>query len=498
MHHKSIIIIGGGLAGLSAGCYARMNGYYTHILEHHTQPGGLCTAWKKKGYTMDGCIHWLMSCKPGASYRQVYDELGAFQDNNLMILDEFCSFYDQKSGNRLDFTADLARLASDMRSLAPEDEKAVDEFIQCCQDLSGFDPGIPEPKELLGPLSGMKMMWQVRHILKYVMKYNMPVADYAQRFKNDFLRQCIINLFVPEMPAYFLLAVMGQLTGGQLGRVEGASQRFSNAIAQRYKDLGGKISYKALVEKIIVEDDRAVGVRLSDGTEERADIVVSAADTHSTIFDMLEGKYIDESIQSRFSSWPLFKPITLVTYGVAREYAGEKSSQVISLNKPLTVMGKEIAKIFLRIFNYDSTLAPVGKTVLQVMLETEYEPWMELVKDEAAYDAEKSRVTAEIMARIEELYPGSSEVVEVTDVATPYTFWHYTRNYRASYEGWLMTREAVQTLLPKTLPGLDNFYMAGQWVEPGGGIPPVLYSGRNLVRLLCERENQVFIATIPQ
>ncbi|HWP96564.1 MAG TPA: NAD(P)/FAD-dependent oxidoreductase [Syntrophomonadaceae bacterium] len=498
MHHKSIIIIGGGLAGLSTGCYGRMNEYYTHILEHHTQPGGLCTAWKKKGYTMDGCIHWLMSCKPEASYRQVYDELGAFQGNKLMMLDDFCSFYDQKSGNRLDFTSDLERLASNMRSLAPEDEKAVDEFIQCCQALREFDPGIPEPRELLGPLSGMKMMWQVRHILKYVLKYNMSVVIYAQRFKNDFLRHCIINLFVPEMPAYFLFAVMGQLIGGQLGCVEGASQRFSNAIAQRYKDLGGKISYKAMVEKIIVEDNRAVGVRLTDGTEERADIVVSAADAHSTIFDMLDGKYIDAQIRSRFSSWPLFKPLVLLSYGVAREYVGEKSSQIISLKSPVTVMGKEIKEIFLRIFNYDSTLAPVGKTVLQATLETDYEPWMELVKDEAAYNEEKSRVAAEIMTRIEELYPGTSQALEVTDVATPYTFWHYTRNYRASYEGWLMTREASQTLLPKTLPGLDNFYMAGQWVEPGGGIPPALYSGRNLVRILCELENRVFITTIPQ
>jgi len=56
MVEKSIIIIGAGLAGLSAGCYGQMNGYRTQIFEMHTTPGGLCTSWKRKGYTFDGCI----------------------------------------------------------------------------------------------------------------------------------------------------------------------------------------------------------------------------------------------------------------------------------------------------------------------------------------------------------------------------------------------------------------------------------------------------------
>ena len=54
---KSIIIIGAGIAGLSAGCYGQMNGYRTQIFEMGTKPGGLCTSWKRKGYTIDGCIH---------------------------------------------------------------------------------------------------------------------------------------------------------------------------------------------------------------------------------------------------------------------------------------------------------------------------------------------------------------------------------------------------------------------------------------------------------
>lgn len=498
MVEKSIIIIGAGLAGLSTGCYARMNGFHTHIFENHASPGGLCTAWQRKGYTIDGCIHWLMSCRPGSSFRKIYDEVGAFTGNRLMVLDEYCRFRDEISGQTLVVSSDLKRLAADMKAIAPDDERAVDEFVGSCLATRGIDIGAPEPKELTGPVDGLKIMWRARGLIKYVMKYSMSVSAYAKRFENPFLRHCVTNLFVPEMPAYFLFVVLGQLADGQLGLVEGGSQRFSGAVAGRYQGLGGKITYNALVERILVENNRAVGVRLADGSEHRADLVISAADGYSTIFKMLEGKYIDEQIRKRYETWPLFSPIMLISYGVDRQFTGESPVNLITLKDPLSVSGKEVNSLVLRIFNHDPSLAPAGRTVLQVTIEADYDCWCELQKDRSAYEAEKLKTAVEIIKRLEDLYPGISGRVEVTDVATPYTFWRYTRNHRGAFEGWLMTPEAVRTIVPKTLPGLKNFYMAGQWVEPGGGIPPALYSGRNIVRILCREEGKKFTASIPK
>ena len=73
---KSIIIIGAGIAGLSAGCYGQMNGYRTRIFEMDTKPGGLCTTWERKGYKIDGCIHWLVGSRPGTSFYRIWEELG--------------------------------------------------------------------------------------------------------------------------------------------------------------------------------------------------------------------------------------------------------------------------------------------------------------------------------------------------------------------------------------------------------------------------------------
>ena len=54
---------------------------------------------------------------------------------------------------------------------------------------------------------------------------------------------------------------------------------------------------------------------------------------------------------------------------------------------------------------------------------------------------------------------------------------------------------AGSTGIPKTLPGLDCFYMAGQWVEPGGGLPTVAVSGRNVVQAICERDRRRFVTS---
>ena len=76
MSDKSIIIIGAGLAGLSTGCYAQMNGYRSHIFEHHAVPGGVAATWKRKGYAIDRGIHFIMGHKPGAALHELYRELG--------------------------------------------------------------------------------------------------------------------------------------------------------------------------------------------------------------------------------------------------------------------------------------------------------------------------------------------------------------------------------------------------------------------------------------
>ena len=65
---KKVIIIGGGVSGLTTGIYLRKSGYDVEILEKNAIPGGACVGWERKGCYIDGCIHWLVGTKPGNPY----------------------------------------------------------------------------------------------------------------------------------------------------------------------------------------------------------------------------------------------------------------------------------------------------------------------------------------------------------------------------------------------------------------------------------------------
>ncbi len=493
MTQKSIIIIGAGLAGLSTGCYARMNGYKAHIFELHNQPGGVCTDWKRKGYTFDGCIHFLMGCQPGASVYRLYQELGLLKANELKPRLGFNSFYDEGSGKKLVVTNNLDQLATDMKTLAPGDEKIIDEFIAGCKAMETLDMGLSKPRELMGMIDHIRFFWSLRGHMKFFGQYNIPVADFAQKIQDPFIRNCIMYLFLPEMPLVLLFMFLGQLSAGQLGYIEGGSLKFSQAIAERYKELGGEVTYGAEVVEIIMENDRAAGVQLADGTEHRADLVVSAADGHSTIFKMLHGRYVDQGIRDRYEQWPLFSPIMTISYGVTGKLPGQPHTQTVFFKEPVKASVDNVPALMFRIFDYDPSLAPEGNTVVQVIYPTGYDYWMNLQPDRPRYEAEKSEAAKAVLAKLDSVLPGIASRVEVTDVATPYTYWRYTRNYRGAFEGWLMTPETLRANIPKTLPGLSNFYMAGQWVEPGGGILSALLSGRGVIQIICSRDGNRFV-----
>jgi phytoene desaturase len=487
MPEKSAIIIGAGVAGLATGCYAQMHGYCTRIFEQHAIPGGVCTAWHRGGYTLDGCIHFLMGCRPDRGFYRLYEEVGALEENRLIHADDYLHFFDESTERSLRVTRDLDQLTHDLRTLAPDDGGFIDAFTAGVRALQGFDVDVMQARSLMRPIPTPKYAWSARHLIKHFARNRISLEALSRRVRDPFVGWAVSNLFVPQAPVPFIFAALAQLTQGELAVVEGGSLRFSQAMARRYESLGGQIAYQADVEEILVKNNRAVGVRLADGTTHHADLVISAADGHSTLFKLLGGRYVSRKLRKQYARWPLFDPLLLVSYGVARRFPGVPPTSVVRLQRPLTIAGREEPRIVYRVFNYDDTLAPEGKTVVQVYIQTDYDWWVALQRDRARYEEEKARLAEEILGRLEHHLPGIAARVEVTDVATPHTFQRYTRNYRGAFEGWLVTPETIQVTLEHMLPGLRDFYMVGQWTEPGGGIPVVIDAARRLVQALRRR-----------
>ena len=495
-YSRSVIIIGAGIAGLTAGVYAQRNGYKCHIYEMHSLPGGLMTAWKRKGYTIDGCIHWLTGSSPKSSYYHLWEEIGLIQDCKIYDPEVF-AVYEGRDGQVLNFYADIDRLETHMLDIGPEDSKLIREFCAAARSMVGFNPPVSGSggfmQNLLGTLTTLpKLILLLPKLRKWG---GMSLGEFARQFKNPFLSEVFNDLWMPEMSALAMIFTMAWLHDKTAGYPIGGSLPMALAVEKRYKDLGGEIHYGSRVEKILVENDRAVGVRLANGTEHRADYVISAADGHATIFDMLEGHYVDDKIRKIYDEYKLFPPILLIGLGVKRtfpELPGATGGIIFPLNQPIHIADEDVEHLELMVYNFDPTLAPEGKTVLTVMISTSYSYWKELAEDRERYDAERERIGIETINRLDQSFPGFASQIEMADVATPVTFEHYTGNWQASFEGFLPTPETFMASIPKTLPGLENFYMAGQWVQAGGGLPSGLATGREVIMRMCKKDGVKF------
>lgn len=493
---RSVIIIGAGLAGLAAGCYAQMNGYESRLFEHHAVPGGVAAAWKRSGYLIDGGIHFIMGHRPGQPIYELYRELGA-TPGQFIDMTTYGRFIDETNGRSLDISTDPAILADRLKTISPADARFISELMagaRAMQRTGLRDMGLDKPPELETALDKVKRAWAFRHAFRYMSgSYNRTVAEYTQQAKDPWLRYFINNIFLPEVPVWFLFMLLGLLADRQVGLLASGCLDFVLAIEKKYRALGGQPTYKTTVREIIVENGRATGIRLMDGSEHRAGAVVSAADGYSTIFKLLGGRYLDAATRQRYQDWKLVRPAVMASYGVAREFKDEPWMNAIRLERPIAIGESKVDAVMVRIFNYSDRFAPAGKTVVQAAFETEWDFWDRLRVSRPEYDAEKQRIAAEVLERLERHYPGISSQVEMTDVATPWTTFRHTLNRGGAYMGWLPTPEQIRTPIRRTLPGLDNFYMAGQWVMPGGGVPPCLFSGRHVAQLLCHRDGKLFV-----
>jgi phytoene dehydrogenase-like protein len=144
-------------------------------------------------------------------------------------------------------------------------------------------------------------------------------------------------------------------------------------------------------------------------------------------------------------------------------------------------------------------MAPPNKSSVTLMFMSDHAYWKNLAGEPERYEAEKKDIAIKAIDQLEVRFPGITDQVEVVDVATPLTYERYTGNWQGSMEGWLPTAESLRMMtgkgMDKTLPGLERFHMVGQWVEPGGGLPPAATSGRGTIRAICEQDGKAFSAS---
>lgn len=515
-----VIIIGAGVGGMATGCYAQMSGMRTQIFEKHVLPGGCCTAWARDGYIFDYCIEWLIGTGAGNDANQVWRELGALDGKTITDFDLFNKVVDD-TGRSVTFYNDPDRLQAHLLDISPADAPLIRSF---CRDLRRFTsvdlypfltpPPLKTAREkattLLTVLPAFRLFWRTA---------STQMHTFSARFQDPMLRRAFRNIFFQDHEIFPLLPYLFNMAGAynrNAGFPQGGSLGLARSIEERYTSLGGHITYRAAVERILVEDGRAIGVQLKNGTRHYADHVVSACDGHTTIYRLLEGRYSSPRIDRLYTEM-LAKPGVLYP-GVVSAFIGIKGdldadhahsttyllSKRDSAELPATLQNSLVVQLRSR---YSDCFAPPGKSVVHCTYFSDFAYWKRLRSgDRKAYRARKNQVADFLAGFLERHHPGIGERIEVIDVASPVTTERYTGNLNGSILAWMAFSDAddlVTELVTKDrmrLPDLRGFSMAGQWVG-GGGLIRAASSGRFATQYLCEElglEFKAWESTGPQ
>ncbi|MFW6120034.1 MAG: phytoene desaturase family protein [Petrotogales bacterium] len=482
---KSIIIIGSGIGGLSAGCYAVKNNYNVDIFEMHSSPGGVCTSWNRKGYTFDYCIHHLAGTKPGTLLYSMWEELGAMPSE--VIFPESLTSVEDFKENAFNAYYDLDKLKKEMSKIAPDDLEVIEKYIKASKNASKIDLleiGLWKTKDWIKNLF---------HIMKLMKWGKVTMKQFGDKFSDPVMRRFFptIQYDWEYIPMLLHLNIHAGVREKKYGWYKGGSLKFSQNIARRFRNLGGNINLNAKVSKILTRNNTAVGVKLEDGTEHHADYVISNAYEYNTVNNLLNGKYMTKEMKAKYQK-PGEKMVMglHVFFGVDRNLSNEPPSIKLFLEKPIEIAGEKRQKLDLEIYGFDSSMAPNGKGIIKAIFDTEYTYWKELYKNKAKYKEKKEEIAEKIIEVIEKRFPKINEQIEVVDVTTPVTAERFTASSRPYGDKVnFNTKEMLKTMFnkPSTLPGLRKFYMIGQSVG-GAGIPGCAAMGKNVIKKICKAD----------
>ncbi len=488
---KKIMIIGAGIAGLSAGIHARQNGYDTEIYEQHNLPGGLCTAWDRKGYTIDGCIHWLVGTNPGSQFNRLWSEVCPINEMEIIDREIFMSI-EGEAGKVLHIYSDLDRLEQHLIEHSPSDEQVIRAMVKAARVVSKAKFPLEKPSELYKLWDLPLMLFTMLPVLKVMGSFSrLSIKEFLEQLEDPFLREALSTIMPAGYAMISLISTLASLHSKDAGFPKGGSLKFARSLEKRFLELGGRLQYKHTVKEILVEENRAVGLLFEDGSRANGDLIISAADLNRTVYSLLKSRYRLAKIDESFDHLPIYSSVQ-VSLGVDCDLSGEAENLAVKLGSPLTLGHEHNRYIYLTNFSFDPTLAPSGKTVLRATLYSSYEHWEASADNKERYNEKKERLVELVTKEVEKRFPAVKDCIEVVDVATPLTYSRYTGVWKGAYMAWIVPPELGRFKIPKELPGLSNFYQVGQWVEPPAGLPGSMLTGRHVIQIICNRDKKVF------
>ncbi|MEI8033597.1 MAG: NAD(P)/FAD-dependent oxidoreductase [Chlorobiaceae bacterium] len=523
MEKYDVIVIGGGLGGLTAGAKLAKEGREVLLIEQHTVPGGCATTFRRKDFLVEAGLHEMDGLDSEDPKMEIFNDLEVFRHLKFVEVPELYRF--KKGSTDIVIPAKTDEAIAVLVRNYPHEEKGIRKFFRTIQAIRREVSRQPletwkqrlqmpifpllYPHLVVATNKSAALLFPLFAILHPNLLFgdHSTIGNYVDGIIGDEELKLLLLAnfgYYHDNPyelslVYYSMAQASYYSGG--GHfIKGGSQQLSDYLAGYISSHGGKVMLGTLVTRIVTEEGRATGVvcrktRGRASQEEQTlygDIIVGNA-AIPNIEAMLPERE-RALLQKKTANLKPSCCVMNLYLGFKREVSSLNNRAYVTFvyNEEARTLRDVVASLqgditrrgftFVDYSQIDSGLAPKGKSFGSLCTIDYLSDWEGLAEE--AYHQKKEMVAQAFIKRLEKLIPGISEEIEYYELGTAKTVERYTLNPGGAIYGYgQLPEQSGPFNRPSNRSPVKNLYFASAWSQPGGGFTGAMLSG-----WFCARE----------
>ncbi len=479
-----VIVIGSGMGGLVTATQLTAKGAKVLVLERYLIPGGSAGYFEREGYHFDVGASMIFGFGKNGTTNLLTRALKGVDMEIETIPDPVQIHYHLPNNLDLKVHQNYDQFLQGLIQKFPNEEKGIRAFYgECWKVFNCLNAMELLSLEELGYL--MRVFFQHPLACLGLVKYlPLNAGDIVNRYITDpelkkFIdMECYCWSVVPSEKTPMINAgmVFSDRHYGGINYPKGGVGKIAEKLVEGLEKKGGKIEYKARVTDIILENNKAVGVKLANGQEYRAKRIVSNAtrwDTFEKLLPQEKMPISEQKWQQRYEKSPSFVSLHL---GVKAEVLPEGTECHHILLENWENMEKEQGTIFVSIPTLlDPSLAPKGYHIIHTFTPSYIKNWQGLSPQE--YEQKKEKCAGQLIKRLETIFPGINQGLDYEEIGTPRTHRRFLGREDGTY-GPIPKRKLLGLLgMPFNRTAIEGLYCVGDSTFPGQGLNAVAFSG---------------------